>query len=1332
MGNFKKLCLIAFVNFIIFGCGGGGSVSILPTSDAFDESDLNFNPNMDILWVVDPSRSMYDKVEKVRNNIEAFVTDFINEGYQYQMGVISTAAWSHEEYVANNSLTYLLDGSDPLFARLHSGECVDYANTVDPILNYLTADNLSTFMQKFQKVFDVYGVSIGTSGCGLVGPPFRSSYTTPPSGNIFSQEPPYDDSIRGLIANYIDEERPLQSMRAFLTLDHAKPSGPSRFLRDDAYLAVIIITDEPDSSAGTAQEYVDFLTTIKGSTDRFAVYTITDPAFTDHKSAQVAALTGGSSLNIHGTQQDYINNLNSIKNAILVEATAYPLNYAPVVNSIVVEIIRENGTVVAVPQSVGGGPGWTYNPATQTLSFSEEYLPTPKDAIVVNYTPATFVQGVSKQPRLDLTHADVAEGSANSTTVGTISLRNGNADHVGVFAYTIESDTSTGGFGITTNGETAELFVADTSRLDADDKSRHEVEVKLTVTREDSSTEEVSKTFLIRILDVPDSDPIANDDAYTVSASNADPSGNIFVTGNVSYNDTGLDASETHTFSVTTPASAGNASFVSNGVFNYNVNFSELTFTGNEAVVTFVYEVAGTVATPPASTPASDTATVTITILRDNQNPIIATVLPDRTINFTASEEVLAFNASDVTSFHIESGSIADLVNTGSSSGLTTRTGTQPGFLGTPFVELSFPSVKSYFEVLEFRIEGGHSLGNAVLQVLDANDRVLTREIIGVDDGGGSSGANLTIPVQRAVIGRKIKILRPQGSVNPQGDQRLSLDNVTVYGREAFIENIDLNTYFSDPDMLPADPDKHCASPSDPRLDCLTYYITDEYGEGAAPAWATLAGDGHNLRLIPPAGADAMIGVLAVDKLGATAFQKFRVQRIGSGSIQNASPISLLALDDAKRGGITLKRFGGENETTNPNTDNKIRHGENDNFLLDPYAGEAIRAAIMAGDCNGSSGVCSLQASGYRTNPNSIPSAIRSEFVTLGISNQTPHFGDNYGGENGWSNTPIFVDEKYPSGDSLNPLSTTPPYAYPNRNFSGRCYSSAFMTGSNNSGKIYPCITGTGNDGPNDVRGYGETYTGYFVPAKTGVYRFRTQSVDDVVQLQMAPTEYQEDLLPVFTANHANGVMVTMMASLYSTLGGQSPSSGNEFATTPNAGHPTQIFFGSDQTSYQHGYVLLKQGNVYVIEIRFAEGGGVVAFDFEYSRKDQGTNTWDDWKAIDASVVVPSEGGDRHDPMIIVGSSLPFDAKALFYDAEDDALEYTARLVNPNGTQYGSGAVEQIGLSMGSSSGMLSGTLNSTYTSLPEAQRPRVIFKAKERFTSAEAEVESLAIKLQP
>lgn len=1315
MINFKNLCLIAIASFITFGCGGGGGISIKPTSDAFDQSDLNFNPNMDILWVVDPSRSMYDKVEKVRNNIEAFVSDFINDGYQYQMGVISTAAWSHEEYLSNNSLDYLLDGSEPLFARLHSGECVDYQNLENPILNYLTADSLSNFMNKFQKVFDVYGVSIGTSGCGLVGPPFRSTYSTPPSGNIFSQEPLYNDSLRGLIANYIDEERPLQSMRAFLTLDHAKPSGPSRFLRDDAYLAVIIITDEPDSSAGTAQEYVDFLTTIKGSTDKFAIYTITDPSFTNHKSAQAAALSGGNSLNIHGTQQDYINNLNSIKNSILVEATAYPLQYEPVVNSIVVEIIRENGTIEEVPRSTGGSSGWTYNSATQTLTFTEDYLPTPKDAIVVNYTPATFVQGVSKQPRLDLTNSDIPEGSANSTVIGTVSLRNSNADHVGTFAYTIESDTSGGGFGINTVGNTAELFVADTSKLDADDKSRHEVEVKLTVTRDDSTTKEVSRTFLIRVLDVADSDPVANDDAYTSSASNADSSGNIFVTGNVSYNDTGLDASEAHEFTMITPPGdvPGEVTFASNGVFNYNVDISELTFTGsggNEAVVTFQYEVAGTIPTPPATSPASDTATVTITILRDNQNPIITAPLADKTINFNATEEVLAFEEGDVTAFHIETGSIASLVNTGSSSGLTTRPGNEPGYLGTPFVELNFPSAKSHFEVLEFRIEGGHSLGNAVLQVLDANDRVLTREIIGVDEGGGAGGAVLNVSVQRAVIGRKIRILRPQGSVNPQGDQRLSLNNVTVYGREAFIENINLNDHFGDPDVLSGN--KHCAIPSDPRPDCLTYYITDEYGEGVAPGWATLSGDGYNLRLIPPVGADAVIGVLAVDKLGATAFQKFRVQRVGSGNIQNAAPISLLALDDAKRGGITLRRFGGGPADSNHTVDNMIRHGEGDNFLVNPYAGQAIRDALTAG------GMTDLRQSTYScTAPyNCIPSAVRTSLINSGHADQLAHFGDNYDDwpENGWSIVPVQTFNKYPLTAGTYCSNSVAP-----------------------NGRITPCI--------NDVRSYGETYTGYFVPAKTGIYRFRSASeVDDLVRLLLAPTEYVEDLTPVITSHHT-GVQ-GLAQSLYNVLG-DNYHANQEFSPNshPAGGHNTSIFYNGpvviDQNSYRKGYVSLRQGNVYALEIRFQEGGGDVRFSFEYDRKDETCNPsnnapngscWDGWAAIDASVLVPNAGGDAHSPTVIAQSAFPFNASELFYDAEDDALEYTAHLVNPNGTVFGTGAVEQIGLTLGSSNGLLSGSLNSTYTDLPEAQRPRIVFRAQERFTGAQASVESLAIKLQP
>ena len=118
---------------------------------------------------------------------------------------------------------------------------------------------------------------------------------------------------------------------------------------------------------------------------------------------------------------------------------------------------------------------------------------------------------------------------------------------------------------------------------------------------------------------------------------------------------------------------------------------------------------------------------------------------------------------------------------------------------------------------------------------------------------------------------------------------------------------------------------------------------------------------------------------------------------------------------------------------------------------------------------------------------------------------------------------------------------------------------------------------------------------------------------------------------------------------------------------------------------------------------------------------------------MDASVVVPDRGvSTAHTPFVIPitgGDIVNLEARDLFYDAELDLLEYTARLVNADGTSFGTGQINSIGLGIGLLSGTLEGTLTPGFLAIPEADRPRIVFRATERNSGNFAE--SLPIKLQ-
>ncbi len=1305
MKNTFQLIVTCLAMLTLVNCGGGGSISTSSTSDAFDEGNLGFNPKMDILFVVDPSKSMFEEVEKVRNNISVFIESFIALGYEYRVGVISSSAWSAYAYEADSNLTFLARGGDPVFGNLHKGECVDRSGAAsqEEYLDFLNASSVGTFLTKFSKNFDVYGVQKNTSGCGLVGPPFGTYAQV--TNNLFENSNGYNATTRQQAWEYINDERPLQSVQAFLERDATK-SGASKFVRDGAHLAIIIVSDEPDASrdsltpsltfvpgaAGNhdAERYINYLTTLKDDPStavndglaNFSVYSIVDTAITSNIANDVASLSGGLSFDINATQNEYISNLNQISQAILISSSFFPIKYKPIPSTIEIQIFKGDGSIVSVP-----GSGFTYLPVQQGITLAAEYLPAIDDTLKINYVPAVLISGVSETPRISLSGNSVPEDTANAATVGTVSLLFGNSTD-GIFTINQGASTPQNAYAI--DAATGVITVADNALFDTEILAKHQIAVTLTLP--DSSV--FNQSFLISILDRPDSTPVAANDSYAVSETIAEAN-NIRVVGNTTFNDSGIDSSEAHSWvvvaNVTPSTGSPNLVLNSNGTFTLNITDAASLGLSSGASInyTFTYRIVGTPATE-----VSNTATVTVTVEGFNQSPVLVTAIPDQSVSFSGGLIKIPIVAGDVTASGFASGNAGNVTD----GAAGTKATTSASATGAHWIQMNFPA-STIWEVDRFEIDGDHSLGNSVLQVRSATNQVITREALPV-----TLGSDLTVNMTQKVIGGSVRVLRSAGAKNSANDQDLKLSDISVYGIEAQAFTINLSTYFDDPDG-----------------DTITYYLTDPYGEGPAPGWVSVAGS--VLTGIPPSGANTNIGVIAEDPSGATAFTVFNITRTGAGAgASNAPPIAVLPLDDEKRGGVTMKRFGGGSGNSNPQLDNQIRWGEIDNFFVNPYDGQAIRDAFTnSGLCTNGTGTCNLTATGYRTNPASIPGAI----AALMPPAQLIHFGDNYNVENGWDIAPVYIDQKFPNGGAT----------------AGFCNQSAFLT-AGNGGRVTPCI--------NPTRSYGETYTGYFVPSQTGIFRFRTRRIDDNIRLFIAPTEYVEDLTPVVTVSYCSGSMVTMTQSIAPGLN-TSSTCRSEFRGVPGGstggpngsavGAPTQIFYEGTTASYKNGYSLLKQGNVYALELRFAEGGGQVAFEFEYDRKDQScdssTNSptsgcWDGFRPLDASVLVPFEGSDAHDPQVIDAPSnvVNLDVKNLYYDAEQDVLDYTARLVNPDGTAYLSGQIAEVGLTLNAQNGLLTGTLNAGYAAA--SPKPRIVFTATERFTAAQSATSSLPIKFDP
>jgi hypothetical protein len=200
------------------------------------------------------------------------------------------------------------------------------------------------------------------------------------------------------------EERPLDAVE--LALSPALLNGANAgFLRNDAHLAVIMVSDVDDSfSVITPVGLVDFLNGIKP--DKFDVISrtykknftisavvvdVTNPGntaclapFEDGiKFKNLVAATNGSLASI--CEADFSDGLNQISQRIAEAITEIPLAREPDVSTIKITF---NG--VSVPMNAANG--WTYSSAGNKVSFHGNSIPTDNTAISINYTPKDIIR----------------------------------------------------------------------------------------------------------------------------------------------------------------------------------------------------------------------------------------------------------------------------------------------------------------------------------------------------------------------------------------------------------------------------------------------------------------------------------------------------------------------------------------------------------------------------------------------------------------------------------------------------------------------------------------------------------------------------------------------------------------------------------------------------------------------------------------------------------------------------------------------------------------------------------------------------------------------------
>ncbi len=192
----------------------------------------------------------------------------------------------------------------------------------------------------------------------------------------------------------------LQAAMIALT-DPLVANGNAGFLRPDAHLAVLCLTDAPDRSAPSADWYLNRFLNLKGHTDRnafsFSAIAGFDPAPPtgcmydggpdDGRLAQLVEKAHGVRMELCAYAADYSDFMADL--GVFASRSRAPFflkgtpDVSPGLSALTVAV---DG--VPVPDAQSGITHWTYDAAARVLTFSPPYHPGPGETVTVTY-PAT-------------------------------------------------------------------------------------------------------------------------------------------------------------------------------------------------------------------------------------------------------------------------------------------------------------------------------------------------------------------------------------------------------------------------------------------------------------------------------------------------------------------------------------------------------------------------------------------------------------------------------------------------------------------------------------------------------------------------------------------------------------------------------------------------------------------------------------------------------------------------------------------------------------------------------------------------------------------------------
>ena len=323
------------------------------TSRQIDRFTQVSGREVDVIFVIDASGSMSEEQSNVASNLSRFLQTAELLNNDYQIGVVHLDLQDNVRF----------DGRDYTAGRLIGSP---------PFLTPNTPNVLGEFQRRVE-----LGASGGSQEAGLeaarkaVGDPFITIEGSACNRDTDCQEP-YPTCVAGVCGGF-----------------------NQGFLREDASLEIVIVSDEEDQSTPSPNFYVDFFRSIKGfrndsllhvscivganvgNNQPAACTSNNGDADAGRRYAEVCNATGGTVGSICAS--DFGPFLQNIGNRAFGLRVEFFLSR-----------VAEQATIQVRINGTPRNGGWTYDPATNSVVFDRNSVPEPGDEIEIEYEARCF------------------------------------------------------------------------------------------------------------------------------------------------------------------------------------------------------------------------------------------------------------------------------------------------------------------------------------------------------------------------------------------------------------------------------------------------------------------------------------------------------------------------------------------------------------------------------------------------------------------------------------------------------------------------------------------------------------------------------------------------------------------------------------------------------------------------------------------------------------------------------------------------------------------------------------------------------------------------------